>query len=68
MPDTAISEIKRALEDCRINVVGGLSTGNDIWEPSVLPFSLNNSDVWGDIPLGVLEQLEELSKKIVCEK
>ena len=60
---TAISEIKSVLEDCRINVVGGLSAGIDIWELSVLPFLLNNSDVWGNIPPGVLEQLEELQKK-----
>ena len=60
---TAISEIKSVLEDCRINVVGGLSAGIDIWELSVLPFLLNNSDVWGNIPKGVLEQLEELQKK-----
>jgi hypothetical protein len=33
-----------------INVVGGLCAGIDIWELSVIPFLLNNSSIWADIP------------------
>ena len=59
---SAIYEIKSVLEDCRINVVGGLKAGIDIWELSVIPFLLNNSDVWSDIPKGAYDMLEELQK------
>ena len=37
---SAINEIRSVLEDCRINVVGGLCAGIDIWELSVIPFLL----------------------------
>ena len=47
---SAINEIKSVLEDIRINVAGGLRAGIDIWELSVLPFLLNNSESWSDIP------------------
>ena len=54
--------MKSVLEDSRINVAGGLKAGIDIWEFSVLPFLLNNSEVWADIPKGAIDQLENLQK------
>ena len=44
----AIFEIKAVIEDCRINVVGGLITGLEILEVAVIPYLLNNcwSIVW----------------------
>ena len=45
-----------------INVVGGLCAGIDIWELSVIPFLLNNSSVWADIPQAAYNQLEDLQK------
>ena len=59
---SAINEIRSVLEDCRINVVGGLCAGIDIWELSVIPFLLNNSSVWADIPQAAYNQLEDLQK------
>ena len=59
---SAVNEIKSVLEDCRVNVAGGLCAGIDIWELSVLPFLLNNCSVWADIPKGVYEQLENIQK------
>ena len=58
----AIIEMKSVLEDTRVNVVGGLKVGIDIWEISILPFLLNNSEVWADIPKGAVEQLEDLQR------
>ena len=57
----AILEIKSVIEDCRAHTVGGIMAGIDIWELSVIPFLLNNSSVWGDIPkkaIGILESLQ----------
>ena len=34
--------------------------GIDIWEISVIPFLLNNSSVWGDIPKKAMEILDNL--------
>ena len=57
-----VNEIKSVLEDCRVNVAGGICAGIDIWELSVLPFLLKNCSVWDDIPQGVYEQLENIQK------
>ena len=59
---SAINEIRSVLEDCRINVVGGLCAGIDIWELSVIPFLLNNSSVWAEMPKGAYDQLEDLQR------
>ena len=56
----AIFEIKNVLEDCRADTIGGICAGIDIWEISVIPFLLNNSSVWGDIPKAAMDQLENL--------
>ena len=54
--------MKSVLEDTRVNVAGGLKVGIDIWEISILPFLLNNSEVWADIPKGAMEQLEDIQR------
>ena len=43
---TAIYEIKAIMEDCRINCVGGLSAGLDLWELAIIPYLMNNSETW----------------------
>ena len=53
-------DLKSVLEDCRINTVGGLCAGIDIWELSIIPYLLNNSEVWADIPKGALVLLDDL--------
>ena len=56
----AILEIKKVVEDCRANSVGGIMAGIEIWEVGVLPFLLNNSGVWVDIPKKGIEILDNL--------
>ena len=40
----AIYEIKAIIEDSRASAVGGLTVAVDIWEMSVLPMLLSNSE------------------------
>ena len=61
----AIVEIRSIIEDCRANTVGGIIAGLDIWEASVIPFLLNNSGVWGEIPKKALDKLEDLQVKFL---
>ena len=56
----AIYEVRAILEDCRINVVGGLQTGIVIWESAILPKLLYNSECWFNTSKQTLKQLEEL--------
>ena len=56
----AILEIKKVVEDCRANSVGRIMAGIEIWEVGVIPFLLNNSGVWGDIPKKGIEMLDNL--------
>ena len=49
---SAIYEIKSVLEDCRVNLAGGLCAGLDKWKLSVLTFLLNNCSTWVGIPKG----------------
>ena len=61
----AIVEIRSIIEDCRADSVGGIIAGLDIWEASVIPFLLNNSSVWGEIPQKALDMLEDLQIKFL---
>ena len=45
-----IFEIKAVIDDCRSHAIGGIQTGLDIWEMSVIPYLLNNCDTWTDRP------------------
>ena len=40
--------------------VRGIMAGIDIWEIGVIPYLLNNSGVWGDIPKKAMEMLDSL--------
>ena len=42
----ATYEVRAILEDCRINIAGGLQTGILIWESAILPKLLYNSECW----------------------
>ena len=61
----AIFEIKAVIEDCRINVVGGLTTGLEIWEVAVIPYLLNNCDTWAYMPKNALEVLDSLQNQFL---
>ena len=57
---TAVREIGAVIEDCRARVIGGLITGLEIWEIAVMPYILNNSETWTDIPKDAMDLLENL--------
>ena len=56
----AIYEIGSVIDDCRANVVGGITVGIDIWEISFIPFLLANSSTWSDIPKSAIKFLDNL--------
>ena len=56
----AIFEIRSVIEDCRADTIGGVMAGINIWEISVVPYLLNNSSVWGEVPKKALEILNNL--------
>ena len=58
--NTAIYEIKAIIEDCRINCVGGLSSGLHLWEAAVIPFITNNSETWTELSKCTVDRLEGL--------
>ena len=53
-------ESRAIIDDCRMNSVGGLSAGIEIWELAYLPKLLNNSDTWVEIDDSTIEKLENL--------
>ena len=46
---SSILEIKAIIEDCRVDTLGGIMTGIDIWEMAVIPMMINNSGTWDGI-------------------
>ena len=55
-----INEIGAVINDFRINAIGGLKSGLDIFEMVVVPSILNNSDTWVQMDNGSINRLEEL--------
>ena len=60
MSERLIREIKVTVEDCRINSVGGLVTGIEIWNMAVMPFLFSNCECWIDIPKKAMNILSNL--------
>ena len=58
-------EIRANLDDCRINVVGGLQTGILIWESAIIPKLLYNSECWLNISKQTLKNLENLQLRFL---
>ena len=56
----AMYEIRSIVDDCRSNVVGGITVGLEIWEIAVLPMLLNNAECWTEIAEKTVEELEKL--------
>ena len=59
-----IIEISSILEDYRVETVGGLKSGLDIFEMAILPSLLNNSDVWIEIDDPTIHRLESIQLKM----
>ena len=57
---TNILEVKAVVEDYRANVVGGITTGLEIWELAILPFLMNNCETWVEIAPRTIESLDNL--------
>ena len=57
---TNIIEISSILEDFRIDTIGGLKSGLDIFEMAILPSLLNNADLWISINEQTVNRLENL--------
>ena len=57
---TSILETKAVIEDCRANLVGGITAGLDIWELAILPYLLNNCETWTETAKKTFETLDDL--------
>jgi hypothetical protein len=55
-----IFEIRAVLDDCRSHVTGGIQTGLDIWEMSVIPYLTNNCESWTSLPGAAVQELDNL--------
>ena len=55
-----IIESRAIIDDCRVNSVGGLLAGLDLWELAILPSLLNNCQTWVNISEDSLKLLEDL--------
>ena len=57
---SAIIEVSRILEDYRIDAIGGLSVGLEIFELAVIPSLLNNAETWTEMNAETETKLENL--------
>ena len=60
----SLREIGSVINDFRINAIGGLKAGLDIFEMVVIPSVLNNSDTWMEIDKGSISRLDELQNSM----
>ena len=58
--NTNIIEARAIIDDCRVNTVGGLLAGIDLWEMAILPSLLNNCQTWVNISEESYKLLEDL--------
>ena len=61
----SIREIGAVINDFRINAIGGLKAGLDIYEMVVIPSVLNNSDTWMEIESVSINRLDDLQHYII---
>ena len=57
---SSILETKAVIEDCRSNIVGGITAGLEIWELAILPHLLNNGETWTEIKKSTIDMLDDL--------
>ena len=57
---SAITEISAVLDDYRINSIGGLSAGLEIYELAIVPSLLYNAETWTNIDSDTENVLEKL--------
>ena len=56
----AIFEMKAVLEDLRLQMIGGIKCGIDIWELAIIPSLLNNCSTWVEISSQSVEKVNKL--------
>ena len=61
----SIYEIRTIVEDCRANVLGGLSLAFHIFEACVIPTLLFSCEVWSPLPKKTLKSLTDFSNKFL---
>ena len=57
---SAIFEMKAVIEDLRMQMIGGLKCGLDIWELALIPSLINNCSTWTNISTESVERLDKL--------
>ena len=57
---SAVFEIKTIIEDYRINSVGGILTGKELWDLAVIPVMLPNAGTWTQITDDSVSKLNDL--------
>ena len=57
---SAIFEIKSVVEDLRMQMIGGIKCGLDIWEMALIPSLTNNCGTWTEISSQAIDSLNEL--------
>ena len=61
---SSIVETRAIIDDSRVNTVGGLVAGLDIWELAIIPFLLNNCQTWLNISGKSIQKLEDLQNNM----
>jgi hypothetical protein len=56
----AIFELKAVIEDLRMQCIGGINCGTDIWEMAIIPSLTNNAGTWTMISDNSIEKLNSL--------
>ena len=56
----SIIEVSAILDDFRIDTIGGMKAGLEIFELAILPSLLNNADVWIELGKTSSDKLENL--------
>ena len=59
----SVFQIKAVVEDARAEVVGGLTVGLAIWEITIIPMLLHNSETWTDMRKKTVKQLDKIQLK-----
>ena len=57
---SSIIEVSAILDDFRIDTVGGLKAGLDIFELALLPSVLNNSEIWLELGKTSIQKLDNI--------
>ena len=57
---SSIFELKAILEDLRMQMIGGIKCGLDIWELAIIPSLLNNCGTWVEMSSQSIDKLNHL--------